>query len=50
MHRNEREYYPIVVDDMSLNNVISMDSKALIVTFIFRRMGTMGLFKWIQVH
>ena len=24
MHQNEMEYYPIVVDDMKLNNVISM--------------------------
>ena len=38
------------VDDMKLNNVISMASKALIVRFICRRMRTMSLFQWIQVH
>ena len=50
MHQKEMQYYPIVVDDMKLNNVISMDSKALIVRFICRRMGTMSLFQWIQVN
>ena len=50
MHQKEMKYYPIVVDDMKLNNVISMDSKELNVRFIFRRMGTMSLFQWIQLH
>ena len=50
MHQKEMKYLPIVVDDMKLNNVISMASKALNVRFIFRRMGTISLFQYIQVH
>ena len=45
MHQKEIQYYPIVVDDMNLNNVIIMAFKALNVSFIFIRMGTMSLFQ-----
>ena len=45
-------YYPIVlVDDMNLNNVITMAYNALIVRFnICRRMGEVSFFQWIQVE
>ena len=45
-------YYPSKpVDDMKLNNVITMAYNALIVRFnICTRMGEVSFFQWIQVH
>ena len=47
-HEIDHVYYPIVsVDDMKLNNVITMAYNALIVRFICRSMGEVSFFQWI---